>query len=203
MKIVIELVAAVGGIGFIFTAVIAFSSNIIADRQQKKYQLKLDEELEKYKAGLSNKTYISKTKFDFEFEIYKNLSIAFSSCVKAFNILIPVGIANVPADGEKKKQLDKIHYDEAIKAYVDAQDEIEKSIPFIPDDFVEEYNKILKLCSLQLVDFEVRWNVSFVGTYEEKSKLGRESYKRTEEINQQYKEVNRKIRDYIKKLDVL
>ena len=58
-KIVLEVVAAIGGIGVIFTAVIAFSSKFIADRLQKKYDIRLNEELESYKAGLENKKYIS------------------------------------------------------------------------------------------------------------------------------------------------
>lgn len=203
LKIVLEVIAGVGGIGAVFTAVVAFSSSFIADKLQKKYQLKLDEELEKYKAGLSNKIYISKTKFDAEFEIYRKLSEGFSKCVKAFNILIPSGLTNVPADKDKKKELDEKNYKEAVNAYVLAQDELEKSIPFIPENIVDEYNAILKLCSLQLFDFEERWNISFIGSQEEKSTLKTESYKRTGEINDQYKKVNETIREYLSRLDVL
>lgn len=170
---------------------------------QKKYQLKLNEELEKYKAGLSNKIYISKTKFDAEFEIYRRLSEGFSKCVKAFNILIPSGLTNVLADKNKKKELDEKNYKEAVNAYVLAQDELEKSIPFIPENIVDEYNAILKLCSLQLFDFEERWNISIIGSPEEKSTLKTESYKRTGEINDQYKKVNETIREYLSRLDVL
>lgn len=203
LKIVLEIIAGIGGIGVVFAAVVAFSSNFIADKLQKKYQLKLDEELERYKAGLTNKVYISKTKFDAEFSIYQSLSKAFSDCVKAFSILIPSGLVNVPADTEVREKLDNEHYGEARNAYVLAQDELSKSIPFIPKEFCEGYRELLKLCSLQMYDFEQRWNVSYLGTKEEKSTLGHDSYKRTEEINKKYDDLNETIREYLKRLDVL
>ena len=203
LKIVLEIIAGVGGIGVVFAAVVAFSSNFIADKLQKKYQLKLDEELEKYKAGLTNKVYISKTKFDAEFSIYQNLSLAFSQCVKAFNVLIPSGVTNVPADKEARRKQDEEHFKAATKAYVDAQDEYSKSIPFIPQEFCEDYKGLLKLCSLQIYDFEQRWNVSYLASQEEKETLGHDSYKRTDEINKKFDELNEKIRDYLARLDVL
>lgn len=202
-KIVFEILAGIGGIGVVFTAIVGFSSNFIADKLQKKYQLKLNEELEKYKASLTSKIYISKTRFDAEFLIYQNLSFAFSECVKAFSILIPSGFVNVPADKEFREQQDKGHYSDARNAYVVAQDELSKSIPFIPKEFCDGYRDLLKLCSLQLYDFEERWNVSYLGTKEEKSVLGQDSYKRTGEINQKFDELNDIIRDYLTRLDVL
>ncbi len=203
LKIVLEIIAGVGGIGVIFTAVVAFSSSFIADKLQKKYQLKLDEELEKYKAGLTNKIYISKAKFDAEFLIYQNLSVAFSECIKAFNILIPIGIANIPVDEKMREKEESENYRAARNAYVLAQDELSKSIPFIPREFVDDYRALLKLCSLQLHDFERRWNISYIGTKKEKSVLDNDSYQRTTEINRNFDILNEKIRDYLSRLDVL
>ena len=66
IEIALAIVASVGGFGVVFSAVVYFTSNFIAERLQKKYELKLNERFEKYKAGIENKTYISKTKFDAE-----------------------------------------------------------------------------------------------------------------------------------------
>ena len=60
-ELVMAVIAGLGGIGAIFCAVIYFLFNFIAERLQKKYELKINE---KYKADIENKTYISKTKFD-------------------------------------------------------------------------------------------------------------------------------------------
>ena len=40
LKIVLEVIAGVGGIGVVFTAVVAFSSSFIADKLQKKISIK-------------------------------------------------------------------------------------------------------------------------------------------------------------------
>ena len=77
MSIIIQIAIAVvitsGGISGIILAVIKFSSNIIADKLSKKYELKLNKELEKYKSNLDSKIYITKAKFDKEFELYQQL----------------------------------------------------------------------------------------------------------------------------------
>ena len=48
-SIVLWVIGGLGGIGAVFTAVIKFSSNIIAERLAKKYEIKLQKEMEKYK----------------------------------------------------------------------------------------------------------------------------------------------------------
>ena len=60
VQIVLGIITSIGGIGAIFTAVIKFSSNFIAERLEEKYSLKLNKELEAYKSSLENKNYISK-----------------------------------------------------------------------------------------------------------------------------------------------
>lgn len=67
-------IISAGGIGGIVIAVIKFLSNYIADNLAKKYENKLERALEKYKSELSKKEYVSKTRFDAEFSIYKELS---------------------------------------------------------------------------------------------------------------------------------
>lgn len=75
--IILAVIASAGGIGGIIFLTIKFSANIIAERLEKKYTLKIDKELEKYKLSLESKIYISKTKFDTEFGIYRELSRTF------------------------------------------------------------------------------------------------------------------------------
>ena len=80
-KIVLGILTSVGGIGAIIIVIVKFSSNIIAKGLEEKYRLTLNKELEEYKSKLSNKTYISKTKFDTEFSIFRELSKAFFEMV--------------------------------------------------------------------------------------------------------------------------
>ena len=88
-SIVLWVIGGLGGIGAVFTAVIKFSSNIIAERLAKKYEIKLQKEMEKYKIELSKKDYVSKTRFDAEFKIYRDLSKTFCTAFKDISVLIP------------------------------------------------------------------------------------------------------------------
>lgn len=202
-EIVIAILTSIGGIGAIFCAVVHFTSNFIAERLQKKYDLKLNEKYERYKANIENKTYISKTKFDAEFNLYRSLSKVFFDMVKNISVMIPQGLAMVPADKELKRKVEEEHYNAARTAVVIAQDELNSNAPFIPEEFYESYEEIRKLCGMQLSEFERRWNISYCASREEKETLSEDAYKRTGEINSKFKQLNNKIRLYLSNLDVL
>ncbi len=104
-EIALTCIASVGGVGAIIIAVVKFSSSIMADRLSKKYQLQLDKEIEKFKAELNKKEYVSKTRFDAEFSIYRELTSAFSRMVTNVSILIPPGYVEESADIFERKQL--------------------------------------------------------------------------------------------------
>lgn len=202
-KIAVSIVGGLGGIAIIFTAIVRYLSDIIADRLSKKYELKLSKELEKYKSSLENKTYISRTKFDAEFAIYRELSSGFSDAVKAISTMIPSGYTTVPADRETRLELDKQHYEIAVKAVVKAQDSLKSNIPFIPENIYDGYNDLLKLFGLQLSAYEDRFVVTDLRPQAEKERFSRDDYKRTREINEKWTAINNQIRDYLKSLDVI
>lgn len=202
-SIVNAIIVSVGGIGVIITAVVYFSSNFIAERLQKKYELKINEKFEKYKADIDNKKYVTKTKFDAEFELYKNLSKNFFDLVKCISVLIPQGLVSVPADAGKREELDKKHYTDACTALIAAQDQLNSNAAFIPEKFYNAYEEIRQLCNMQLSDFEERWNVGAFIPQGEKARLPYETYKRTGEINDKFKQLNSELREYLSKLDVI
>ena len=203
IEVAYAAIAALGGAGVIFTAVIYFSSNFIAERLQKKYELKLNEQFEKYKAGIDNKTYISRTKFDAEFALYRSLSKAFFDMVKNVNVMIPYGYTKVIADKEKRREMDIKIYNITRDSVVVAQDELSSNAPFIPEKFFKSYDKIRELCSIQLGEFDKRWDAGFFAEQEEKETISMEAYKRTKEINEKFEQLNNEIREHLSKLDVL
>ena len=202
-KIVLSIVGSVGGAGAIIAFVVKFSANLIADKLKKKYELETTKKLEEYKSKLENKNYISNTRFDTEFSIYRTLSVAFFVMVKNISVMIPEGYTKVPADPKAKKEYDKKVYDLALTAVVKAQDTLNGNVPFISEDMYNEYSAILKLCNLQLDVFSNRWNVLYLASQEEKEKLDFEDYERTGTINKSMKELNNKVRKYISTLDVI
>ncbi len=202
-KILVSVLVSLGGISGIIVFVVKTSADQIVKRLEASYALKLDKELEKYKVVLENKNYISKTKFDVEFSIYRELSKSFSDAVKAVSIMIPAGYTTVPADSEDRKKYEENNYQNALNAVVIAQDTLKSNIPFISKDIYEAYKDILSNCNMQITTFADRWNVGIIGHEFGKSTLTTEDYKRTREINQKFDSLNEKIRDYIAKLDVI
>ena len=182
LKIVLAVLASFGGISGIFYLVVKKSSEIIAERLKKKYDLKLNEELERYKANIDNKIYISKTKFDAEFDIYRRLSKVFFDLVKNISILIPAGVVYLPADQEKQRQLDNENYLAAKKSYIIAQVELISNAPFIPERFYNEYKNIQKLCKEQLDEFDLR-SIPSLSTQEEKETISKDARKITTDLN--------------------
>lgn len=202
-KIIFGVIGSVGGIGAIITLAVKISSNIIADKLSQKYELKLSKELEKYKYGLENKTYISKTKFDAEFQLYRELSKAFFEATKDITIMIPAGYATYPIDENDREEYENNLYDKAKKSTVLAQDILNANIPFIPENIYKKYDEILGLCRIQILTFEDRWNVGIEGTFKEKSKFKPDDYKTSREIREKFEEINGIVRQYISNLDVI
>ena len=202
-KITVSIVGGLGGITVIFAAIVRYLSDFIADRLSKKYELRLSKELENYKSSLENKTYNSRAKFDTEFAIYRELSSDFSDAVLAINIMVPTGLTMVPADREARLELDKKHYEAAVKAIVKAQDSLKSNIPFIPENIYDGYNELLKLFGLQLAAYEDRFVVTDLRPQSEKETFSRDDYKRTREISEKWITINNKIRKYLNSLEII
>lgn len=195
------IVASAGGFGALFLMAVKFSADQIADSLQKKYDLKLNEELERYKAEIESKKYISKTKFDAEFSLYQSLSRAFFNMIKAINALVPTGLTTVPADENIKEELEKERYKYAIKKAVKAQDQLMSNVAFIPECYYKRYEEILGLCHQQIYEFEKRWNLSYTDLKDRR--LTSDAYQRTGEINEKFKELNIEIRAHLEELEQL
>lgn len=193
-EIILVILTSVGGISGIIIIAVKFCSNIIAKRLEEKYSLKLSKELELFKSNIENKIYISRTKFDTEFQIYRDLSKAFFEAVKNVSIMIPSGVAIYPADKEEKRKYEEKLYNLAKESTVKAQDVLHSNAPFISTELFDEFDNILVICRQQLGVFEERWNVYNFSTQEEKESFSREDYKRTDELNDSFRVLNERKR---------
>lgn len=202
-KIILAALTSVGGIAGLVVLAVKFASNIIAERLSKKYEIKLQKDLEEYKSNLSKKEYVSKTKFDTEFSLYRELSSAFADMVKAISILVPSGYVRVPADLEARRSLEARHFDAAVPAVEKAQDTLNANIPFIPETIYSGYYEILKLAYLQLGEYEDRFVVTDFRHKKEKETFSQEAYARTREMADKWRTLNSTIREYISTLDVM
>lgn len=116
-QIVAATIISAGGIGGIIIAAIRFSSNIIAERLSKRYELKLNKTIENYKTHLEKGNYISRAMFDKEFEYYQLLSRKYTIAFNSFNLYY----------GIKYSKLDVIPIDE-INIYNPKMEELAKDI---------------------------------------------------------------------------
>ena len=145
LQIAIAVVITSGGISGIILAVIKFSSNIIADKLSKKYEFKLNKELEKYKTHLDSKIYITKVRFDKEFELYQQLSRNFFLMIEKIYTLYPISGVRY-ADESLQVASNRIIFNEAKDATIEAQKSINTYAAFIKKEFYENYNEILREC---------------------------------------------------------
>lgn len=199
-KIAVIIIASAGGIGGVIVAGVRFTSDIIAKNLVNKYQLKLNEKLELYRNKLDRKNYVSKTKFNAEFQIYRDLSSAFFDLVVVVSNLIPDGYIMIPKGEKDADELENELYTETTKCLERAQDVLNKNAPFIPKGFFDAYDAILHECRIQRNVIREKFNCSNLSP--DKGKPEIEDYKRTGEINQKLHELNDMIREHLASLEV-
>lgn len=224
-KVVLGVVTSVGGVGIIIVACAKFASGMIATRLEQKYSLKIEKDLEAYKAelekdfedykqGLSKemeryrtslaaKNYVSKTRFDAEFEIYRKLSLAYFEMIKMITNLIPPGFASEIADEQKESEREKKLYLQSNGATIAAQDMLRANEPFISENFFDKYYAILIKCQQQLSAYERRWNVGYIAPQKEKERFTPEEYQKSEKIREDMSSLNKEIRAYLSELEVI
>ena len=195
-KIALAVVGAAGGYGALVLLGIKFSANLIADRLEKKYELKLSKELEKYKSKLENKTYITKTRFDTEFKIYRELSKSFltmNTCIKSM-INVEVVYKSFDEITRGIKQSEEVNNVE--NAIEDAQNCLYQNTPFIPEVFVTKYEDLLKMADKLYCDFVDKWTKHNLN-------INIKEIQKGVEIESKLMDLNTDIRNYLSTLDVL
>ena len=212
VQLVFACIISAGGIGGIVIGVVKFAANHIAEAMNQKFQASLEkeienykaeltQELERYKSELSKKEYVTKMRFDAEFQIYRELNAVFFDLVKIINGLIPCGLTKKPLEKADQEKLENERLTQALKLSEDAQDALNKNAPFISEPFYEAYDNILRKCFLQTDVIQEKFNALNFCTNKGKPEL--EDYKRTEEINVAFRENNKAIRKYLASLEVV
>lgn len=201
-QIAVACIASAGGIGAIIIGVVKFSANKIADRMNAKFEATLNKELEKYKTELSKKEYVSKTRFDAEFSIYRELSKAFFNMARDINSLVPAGYNERPADKEAYEKYQEECWHASSQSVQIAQETLVQNAPFISEELYNDFLELVTLTRLQISAYTKRFNVLYLAPRVEKESFTMEDYKRAREITEKFDALNRKIRNYLASLDV-
>lgn len=202
LAIASSIILSVGGSGVIICAVSYFLADRIAKRIDSKYQLKLDQELEKYRNLLDHRKYVSQTQFDNEFQIYKQLSKAYFTVV--------VKASSFAHEHEKENSLSlkagDISKEELwgmIDATSTAQNLLFENAAFIPEDIYNAYYEL-----------DVNTNAFFwkmiekIDEYPQKNNgLGETNIEcditLAKVIEAKFEEINKKVRNYLQSLTVI
>ncbi len=116
---------------------LVFLAERIAKRIDTRYQNKLNAEFEKFKGNIEHRKYISQTQFEYEFQIYKQLSKAFYSVnVKASSF------AYTREHPPKNNAISRDTICKIIETNADAQDILFENAPFIPEEIYDDYCKL-------------------------------------------------------------
>ena len=115
--------------------------------------------------------------------------------------MVPAGLIFVPADDQKRLKMDDDNFNSALKSVVSAQDCLHSVIPFISEEFYQEYKDILLLMNLQLNAYKRKFNLSDMR--KNKEKWMDEDYQRTEIIDVKFQSLNQKVREYLNGLDII
>lgn len=212
-EIFVSVIASAGGLGAILWISIKSVSKYLVEDLNKKYQLQLDKQLEEYKktldieksvhnSMLSNKVYITKSKFDVELAVYRDLSRLFMVMTKSCSFLFTED--NYYYDGEHsqefwvKKSLDAIH------AVDEAQNILYQNASFIPESLYLQYEQVLQKCQDIVLALEPLAHNSFGSTEAEEKKKYVDLQKLcAKDILEDYDRLCKQLRDYLNRLDVL
>ena len=223
-ELVKNVLAIFGGVAGIVALAIWGSVKITTERLSKKYDLKLEKELESFKSTLNKeqadfqgtinekleslksklerKNYISKTRFDVEFLTYQELNQTFSTMIKAVRVLIPAS-GGFYVDEELRKQCEENQFVQTVQFTVTAQDILIKSAPFILKEFYDQYNELFELCRQQIdICNQIFKKFNYFKSGIKKTEFDGEDYQRSEEIKNKFNMLNNSIREYIFNLDI-
>ena len=161
--------------------------------------MRLNKELEEFKNKLENKSYVSKTRFDTEFSIYRQLSESTVIMVKEVSQLFPRFTRDTRDDYDTYKK----KFDSAIDKTVIAQDSLASNAPFISKDIYNKFDEIERKCKEQIEDFiDFRLRDDCKQYIEECRAEYRNAFKRTSEIQNDWNELLEELRVYLSSLEV-
>lgn len=195
---ILRLVSTAGGVVAATLAIIKFGGKKIVELFFEDYKQLQMKNIEKYKADIENRKYVTQKHYDKLFDVYEELTADFRDAVEHLTFLIPPdGKMDYPVEHSKWKKYVSDNYEGLKAAYTKAHKAVFRYIPFIEDDQEKIYFEILELFKIQLCLIEAIRNNSRQDLIKE------DDYARTKHINEKMIELNRRIRTFLHSLEVI
>ena len=196
------ILASVGGAGVIICAVSGFVSKRVAHHIDKKYEQRLSKELERYKLSLEKHRYITKTQFDREFEIYRDLSKAFFSMIVKLSSFTEgtLELKELPKENREIKANEIVRM---IEKAAMAQNILYENAAFIPKDIFELYDAIYEKANDLFWTYEKRCRDFAFGKLDFDDLVHEEDKIAEKEIENDFFAVSAKLREYLNTLAII
>jgi len=197
---VLAIFASVGGAGAVIVALSKWLANLTAEKMLKKTEFEFSQKQEALKSSLEKRNYISKTRFDLEIDVYRQLSESVVAMVSDNSALFPFGMVREPKDEEARNTFYRENYARAGASYNTANSAINRNAPFIPESLHKLFTDIADKCRIQLIMFG---EIKIHNPSEGDGQFYRECCERTKTINAELDTLMIALRSHIAGLDVL
>lgn len=205
MRIIEATIISVGGAGAIIIAIANFLANRIASRLEDRYQLKLDKELEQYKASLEQRTYVTKTQFDIELEVYRKLSKGIFEFIVVLNTTIEDKDYPKKEDMHSAQKLDNESntFKKMVEKAAYMQELIYENAAFMPKCLYDEYVSLIELATDQFWVYHHQFQEYLAGNITQKERVTKADKEKLEILKQRYDTLNQNLRDYLQKVYIV
>lgn len=158
--------AVIAAMASVFASIVAIICAIITGLsgiKAKSREAKLQGELDKATALNNQITYVQNSRFEYEFNIYKELSQKTFLLTSALNTYFFYGFRKAYSDNDTEKQRAADMREEAWNTYCVFRDSLYMAGPFIPEAMFNEFEEFRKLCQIQWQLFD---NARYYETYD-------------------------------------
>ena len=211
-RIIAAAVISAGGAGVIIVSCIKWGANYLSERMLRKYDAKLNKDIEQYKHELELETekyriksekitFVTKIQFETEFLAYKALFDSLYDFTVYTGKLFPI-YDEVPEDEEERKELYKKRYNNFCDAFNKFSEALERNAPFIPTHHHAMFDALRTKAreiscmypEIRIIDDPLLRN-GFV-------EITNENYRKTVEFKEDVNKAQNTIREYLATLKV-
>lgn len=162
--------------------------------------------MEEYKSLVDKKNYVSKARFDTEYNICKEIMVASKNMLDYVYSLFPdktlESIYGQSVDQNSIKENASLKVAEKIKAF---EDLLEGNSPFIPQEVYEEFNELKGMCQANLFSYQCSdVENPFYNSVSDKDReqLISDAYDRTQEIVNRMNTIASMLRQHFQNMDI-
>lgn len=202
IKIIFGITASISVAGVVVLFVIKLAAEKIAEALEKKYTLKFDKEIEKYKSSLEGKNYITKTQFDIEFKIYRELTKSFFDMFISLYSLVSPSYEGVVASPDDYETTGEIFMLTSGKV-TDAQNCLHKNRAFVNESLYKKYDKIFIKAVNIFDEFKQSYFNQCIETTVLNETWRKEKYKIVNQIEKELETTDDELREYLHSLTII